>query len=354
MPRYDLDTYLLPVWEGDTVFYETALFVGKTDCAPLLYDIKEVVGVYNYGLDVEYKEGKDYIIKDGKICRVKGGNMPFIPVDEYYLTKPNAQLELKIVNNREVAPRGKTYLAFGEKDTFTKYQIAVTYKHAGKNIPAPIGKSQRFKNFIKKLKEDKSASVVFYGDSITVGCNASGTATGGFTKPNADSFSVMIYKKLQNVYDAKINFRNTAVGGWSSKQGIEAFSERVTNEFSDLMVLGFGMNDALTETKTYAERIENMALSFKEKNPDGEIVLIASMYPNTESNRLGKQEEFREELYKMEEKYPFVAVADMTEMHYNILEMGKRYRDMTGNNVNHPNDFLIRIYAQVILKTILE
>ena len=38
-------------------------------------------------------------------------------------------------------------------------------------------------------------------------------------------------------------------------------------------------------------------------------------------------------------------------MHQSILEH-KRYRDMTGNNVNHPNDFLARVYAQTILQTI--
>ena len=35
-----------------------------------------------------------------------------------------------------------------------------------------------------------------------------------------------------------------------------------------------------------------------------------------------------------------------------ILEK-KRYYDMTGNNVNHPNDFMARVYAQTIIKTIL-
>jgi len=30
----------------------------------------------------------------------------------------------------------------------------------------------------------------------------------------------------------------------------------------------------------------------------------------------------------------------------------KRYYDMTGNNVNHPNDFLVRAYAQAVLTAI--
>ena len=54
----------------------------------------------------------------------------------------------------------------------------------------------------------------------------------------------------------------------------------------------------------------------------------------------------------LEEKYP-LAVADLTQMHADLLLAGKRYRDMTGNNINHPNDYLIRVYAQVILKTLI-
>ena len=30
----------------------------------------------------------------------------------------------------------------------------------------------------------------------------------------------------------------------------------------------------------------------------------------------------------------------------------KKYRDMTGNNVNHANDFTARVYAQTVFQTI--
>ena len=46
------------------------------------------------------------------------------------------------------------------------------------------------------------------------------------------------------------------------------------------------------------------------------------------------------------------AVTPMTSMSASILER-KLFRDWTGNNVNHPNDFMIRIYATVVLKTLL-
>ena len=62
---------------------------------------------------------------------------------------------------------------------------------------------------------------------------------------------------------------------------------------------------------------------------------------------------FVEKLYELEKKYPFVAVANLTQIHKDILATGKKYRDMTGNNINHPNDFIARVYAQVVLRTLL-
>ena len=35
-----------------------------------------------------------------------------------------------------------------------------------------------------------------------------------------------------------------------------------------------------------------------------------------------------------------------------VTVSGKLSRDYLGNNVNHPNDFGVRIYAQVVLKTL--
>ena len=51
--------------------------------------------------------------------------------------------------------------------------------------------------------------------------------------------------------------------------------------------------------------------------------------------------------------YEGVAVAKMTDMHLHLLSL-KRYWDMTGNNINHPNDFLARVYAQVVAQMLVE
>ena len=48
---------------------------------------------------------------------------------------------------------------------------------------------------------------------------------------------------------------------------------------------------------------------------------------------------------------PGIAVADMTTFHRGLLSR-KRFWDMSGNNVNHPNDWLIRVQGQIIAQAL--
>ena len=353
MRTYDHKKYLLPVWEGDVIYYETVLFVGEEDVAPLLYPIKEILGVYDYGLQVEFVKGVDFDVVDGKIKRLKGGKLPFIPSDEYYLEEPDSHV-IQIINRREKAPEGKKYFSFGEEDSYTKHQIAVSYRHDEKTtLKMPDCKKDRFKKFNDKISLEQPINITFYGDSIMTGCNSSGTKMGGNTPPYADKFSIMVSKAVQNLTTATVNHYNCAVGGWASKHGLDNMQEKVLVKNADLFVLAFGMNDGDETPDKFYDNTEKMIKLFKGNNPDGEVLLIATMLPNTESDWLKNQPLFVDKLISLEKKYSFVSVANMTEMHQELLIAGKRYRDMTGNNVNHPNDFLARIYAQVILRTLI-
>ena len=61
-------------------------------------------------------------------------------------------------------------------------------------------------------------------------------------------------------------------------------------------------------------------------------------------------DEYAEVLADMQTKG--IAFADVRKVHKFMLQH-KRFIDMTGNNVNHPNDFLIRIYAQTVLQKLV-
>ena len=52
--------------------------------------------------------------------------------------------------------------------------------------------------------------------------------------------------------------------------------------------------------------------------------------------------------------YERVGVAKIATAFLEMEKTGKPTRDWLANSINHPNDFGVRIYAQVILKTLLE
>lgn len=351
---YDLQSYLIPFWDTDRIENETFMFLGEEDSAPFLYAPEKIGYVRNFSLNTLFEEGKDYVIENGRIRRLKGSRIPFYAPEEYYVKEPGAY---GIGVNKAKIPYdldGDRYLVYGEEDTFTKNQIAVSYTTTQRWTGfIPQGKSQRFSEALRKLKSAETLKITFYGDSITTGCNSSGTPMGGNVPPYMDSFPDMICDYLREKYGARIEMTNVAVGGWSTKNGLDAFDERVLPSVPDLLILGFGMNDSWTDMNEYRKMIEEMILRLRKVNPKAEILLIATMLPHVESTWFGNQQYNRVELSKLEQENDFVAVADVTSMHESLLATGKRYRDMTGNNINHPNDFFVRVYAQVILKTLL-
>jgi hypothetical protein len=98
--------------------------------------------------------------------------------------------------------------------------------------------------------------------------------------------------------------------------------------------------------------MKGMITRIRQELPDCEIILLGSILPNPEAEEfVGPVAEYTEELRKLADEYDGVVLANMTEIQSYILTR-KSYRDITGNNVNHPNDFITRMYTQVLLRTI--
>ena len=350
----DKNEYLRPFWKGGKITNETVMFVGKEDVGVLLYKPRKIISVKNYFLDREYIQGKDYLVKDNKIYRLSD-EIPFWQESEYY---PTVFERYRIGANKEICDRlgGERFLKYGEGDTFTKMQIAVTYEHCGKwNGPTPRDKSEKFSRVLKKLKSGTPCKFLFYGDSISTGCNASGTPQGGNVPPYMPPFPDLVCEYVREKYGTETELINTSVGGMDTKWGLNNIEERVIACSPDLVFIGFGMNDPATPQKDYRAMITEMVEKTHKALPDADIMLLSSILPNNESdeNWFANQRFFREDLAKTEKNYDFVGFADVTEMHAYILSAGKRYRDATANNINHPNDFGHRLYAQVILSTLL-
>lgn len=96
--------------------------------------------------------------------------------------------------------------------------------------------------------------------------------------------------------------------------------------------------------RTQVSGIMNAALA---KNPNVEFILISPMLANPYGTQSKIQSLYKAELQKLVRKG--VVLADLTGTHQELLKY-KTCQDMTGNNVNHPNDYLSRWYAQIISK----
>lgn len=350
----DLKSYLKPFWMGNTVENETFMFVGEADRGVFLYKPKKILSVKDYYLEKDFVLNEDYLI-EGRSFRRSGEKIPYWKEDEYYCDRFEIY---KIGAKKEICERfgGQRFLKYGEGNTFTQKQIAVSYTHEdGWNGPVPVGKSEKFACALKKIKSGETCRFLFYGDSITTGCNASGTPQGGMTSPFMPPFPELIRMYLNDEFSAKIESVNTAVGGMDTAWGLENVEERVIAYKPDLVFLAFGMNDPKTPIEQYASMIRETIEKIHTALPQTEILTISSILPNDEADGewFANQRLFHQELTKIEEEYSFVGTANVTEMQEYILKTGKRYRDMTANNINHPNDFGHRLYAQVILTTLL-
>ena len=346
--KYDLDNYLKPFNDNEIMYFETALPL-KGEAIQTLFPIEEIIAVTNYGLDVIYEEGKDYVIKEKKLVITENSRINQIELDEYYRKEP-AVIQINVSKERaRYKFNDQRYLMFGELDFMSKKQIAITYKHKLDDV-AFVQKNQKnqLNRFFNKLENKQSPTIVFYGDSITEGNNSSGTQYGGNTKPYAPSWPMMVTDYLENRYDAKINYVNTAVGGKNTKWGIDSVEERVNKYHPDLLVLAFGMNDGMLSKEEHTLLIREIVSKVRLGNPECDIILVSTTIPNPESEwYCGSQQFYYQEYEKLD--FNNLAICNMTLAHFYLLSR-KAFKDMSGNNINHPNDFLARVYAQSILQ----
>lgn len=346
--------YLTPLWRTSTIYHESGMLVGE-EGIPLMYEPKEILAVTNYGLNEPYLEGVDWCLREGRICPLSGTRMPVTPVTEYYCTE-RGSIEVKVEPTKAWRHlEGRGFLMFGEGDTFTKRQVAVTYTTEGTwDGPVPKDFSAKFSRTHARLEGKVPLKVLFFGDSITYGCNASGTDRGGMIPPYMPPYPVLVKQFLETVYHTTVLYENTSVCGWNTQQALDHLEEKVCSYAPHLVVLAFGMNDYEATPQQYGMWMDDILNQLHARCPNTEVLLVSPMLPNPEAVWwYGAQEQFWREQEKLTAKYPFVAYANMTVMHRHLLDKGKRYFDMTANNVNHPGDFLGRLYAQVVLATLM-
>jgi hypothetical protein len=345
VPAYDLQALLQPVWKGDRIVNETILptsYNGKPAEADLAFVPSKIISVKNYALDTTYAEGTDYTV-DGRTIRLTGNSsIPFFNYTDLYHNNPDAK-----PNVMKTVDGG--YLTFSESPFFNDKQLAVTYEHDEPwNGPVPQPAAKQLPKTFAKLKAGEPLKLVVFGDSISVGASASGKS---IRAPWMPRWADLIAGELERETGSDIDYINASLGGMRADWGKNVIDGLVSHEKPDLVILGFGMNDGGIpfSVEQFKANTQAMIDSVRAQNPDAEFILLMSFQPNPKWRSLDPMPGYLQAMKEMEG--PGVAVADLWSMHGYLLK-NKTYWDMTGNHVNHPNDFLVRVYAQVILATL--
>ena len=121
-------------------------------------------------------------------------------------------------------------------------------------------------------------------------------------------------------------------------------AEKVADAKPDLVILAFGMNHG-EAAPAFGATMGELLAAVARGCPDADMILVA---PMTCTPRMRPAQHFigyRDVLRQMET--PTVALADVTTPWLKLLER-KPFADLSGNNVNHPNDFGHRVYAHVV------
>ncbi len=371
--QYVANAYNLPMWEGNTVYQETAVVTknseGEYNDIQLLYDIDEIIEVRNFALSKTYIYDKDYTVDNGKIKILDGTTIPSI-------------LETATDNAA----------GFGNGDRLLQYQISVTYTHNDSwDGFVPSDKSANLSKFYQKLDAGEDVNMVFFGDSITVGYHSSGMKEGDAWKyisaansntgstivvdrqtamteygfpaydqimlaPYAPNWAHTVHSKMQEKYpESKINYINVAAGSSdSSNHGVANLQKAVIDKDPDIVFIAFGTNEPKRIKEYMKENHKIMIDGILAANPDCAIVLVSPTVPNLDNTGSAQNFAlFQEAYYELQSEYTDaqIAVVPVYDVAQVMMER-KLYRDVSGNNINHPNDFGSRVYSHSVMKVL--
>ena len=335
---------LRPFWVSRTMEGESLVFIqdktGDRPKASLLFPPTRILSVCASSGEVTYREGRDYAWKPGS-------KQIFLPPGSMIVFKAPQDLRRPAGSQRYALTHrdGNGEILFGATHEYHDLQTVVTYAHQGGWAgPTPSFAGDRLTRTIKRLSDKQPLKIALLGDSISTGCNASGWAK---VAPFQPSYQDLLVMNLEAAYGAQVTLQNFAVGGTDTAWGLANIG-RVIDADPDLVIFAFGMNDAARRpANEYQANIRKMLDAVRRARPEAEFILVATMLGNRNWTTLRHElfPQYRDALAGL--CGPGIALADLTSIWAELLKH-KQDWDLTGNGVNHPNDFGHRVYAQVL------
>lgn len=127
----------------------------------------------------------------------------------------------------------------------------------------------------------------------------------------------------------------------------------------DLCVIAYGMNDSTSDVSAvhYRDNIERLVMEIKTASPDCNFILVNSFpcNPGYEKDS-GIFNEYLAQLQRIVSDNGndgSMVVVDMQKVGKYFMEI-KNYCEISSSNINHPNDFMHRVYAMNLMQVICD
>ena len=337
------------VLAGSLTENESLFFAGETreSAKAALLRIPTVLPVImSASGETKYEAVRDFVWKPGarEIVLTAESRIPFKTSAELH-PAPNSPNSYKAFRNSDA------WMFFGPGRVMHDLQCAATYASADdwkapEFSPAPDEQLGRLR---ERLKAKQPLKIVMLGDSISTEADASALSKAA---PNQPGYPTLVAQGLEARFGVRATLVNLSKGGMDSKWGVSRVQDAIA-EKPDVFLVAFGMNDASGKRK--AEDFANFTRQIFEPVrmalPECAVILVSSMTANSEWSHAAPETypQYAEVQAKM--VGPGVAFADVTRL-WTAIESRKKHMDISGNGLNHPNDYGHRVYAEVILKTI--
>lgn len=341
---------MTPAWKSEVVTRESCVLIQKDSSAPieakLAFQPAEILSVTTADRSHQYQASSDFQSSPGSNVLTFQAASTVLPIQDADLYLPvGAPHSYK---HRMGNPDQN--LLYRPGRWFHDHNIEVTYRRdlnasPLKEITITYGTLPRT---LSMLASGSPITVGVSGDSISTGLDASDKTA---APPFQPGYPELVVAQLRVLSDSNVRLVNRAVSGWSIANGV-ADLDKLLAEKPDLMIVAYGMNDVgRRDPKWYFDQTRQLIENARKADPEIEILLVSTMLGNGEWVHTPRDmfEVYRDELKKLVQ--PGVALADVTQVWTEMLRQKPDF-DLTGNGLNHPNDFGHRLYAQALLQVL--
>lgn len=335
---------LEPVWSSPVVHRESSVLLQKDANSPVIarlaFSAEEIIEIRTANREHRYAVGADVVLSADKQTLTFKKPQPVQPLTDSELYPPKDAPN----SYRHRASNPEQNLLYRPGNWFHEHNVEITYRRT------PFAQqAQRATDLLPKtlarLKAGEPLTLGISGDSISTGLDASGLFQ---TAPYQPGYPDLVAAQLQATFKSEVALHNRAVSGWSIANGLSDLDKLLADK-PQLIIVAYGMNDVgRRDPKWFSDRTREFVQRVKAADPDIELILVSPMLGNSEWVHTPREmfAKYRDELQAL--TGPGVALADVTQV-WDLLLKQKHDLDITGNGLNHPNDFGHRLYAQTVL-----